>query len=61
MVDFDAIHQIFEEKMKMVESQTNVHPKNRLLYAGGPEFAEWAYNAMFAVFCSGYDEGSKTV
>lgn len=45
--------------MYMIKVQTKTHPKMKLLMAGGPEFADWAYEAMFAVFCSGYDEGSK--
>lgn len=59
MLDFDVIRPIFEQKMDMIKVQTKTHPKMKLLMAGGPEFADWAYEAMFAVFCSGYDEGSK--
>lgn len=61
MLDFDALRPLYEEKMKMVEDQIGTHPKMKMLMAGGPEFSNWAYEAMFAVFCAGAETMMKGI
>jgi hypothetical protein len=49
------LKQVYEEKMKIPPT----HPKIMLEMAGGPDFANKFYEAMFAVFLSGYEHGKK--
>ena len=59
MINTQDAREMFEEKMRWVESQTGKNIKLQLMMAGGPEHSEIVYNQMFACYFSGLEAGMK--
>lgn len=59
MITMEKAREMFEQKMRWVESQTGKNIKIQLMMAGGPGHSDVVYEQMFACYLAGLEAGMK--